>query len=42
MDATALTVGGARLNVGLLDISASNGIVHVVDDVLVPPSISGG
>jgi transforming growth factor-beta-induced protein len=42
VDADALTVGGARLNLGLLDISASNGIVHVVDDVLVPPSINGG
>jgi uncharacterized surface protein with fasciclin (FAS1) repeats len=42
VDADALTVGGARLNLGLLDISGSNGIVHVVDDVLLPPSITGG
>ena len=41
VDADALTVGGARLNLDLLDISASNGIVHVVDDVLLPPSITG-
>jgi transforming growth factor-beta-induced protein len=33
------TVGGARLNLGLVDISASNGVVHVVDDVLIPPSL---
>jgi transforming growth factor-beta-induced protein len=33
------TVAGARLNLGLVDISASNGIVHVVDDVLIPGSI---
>lgn len=37
--ASPATVGGAPLNLGLLDISASNGIVHVVDAVLLPPSI---
>ena len=35
------TIAGAPLNLGLIDISASNGIVHVVDAVLVPPSIGG-
>lgn len=33
------TVAGAPLNLGLVNISASNGIVHVVDGVLLPPSI---
>jgi len=33
------TVGGARLNLGLVDLSASNGVVHVVDDVLIPPTL---
>jgi transforming growth factor-beta-induced protein len=33
------TVAGARLNLELVNISASNGVVHVVDDVLLPPSI---
>ena len=33
------TIAGAPLNLGLVNISASNGIVHVVDDVLLPPSI---
>jgi len=33
------TVAGAPLNLGLVDISASNGIVHVVDAVLIPGSI---
>ena len=33
------TIAGAPLNLGLLNISASNGIVHVVDGVLIPPSI---
>lgn len=34
------TIQGAPLNLGLIDISASNGIVHVVDAVLLPPSIT--
>ena len=33
------TIAGAPLNLGLVDISASNGIVHVVDAVLIPGSI---
>lgn len=33
------TIAGAPLNLGLINISASNGIVHVVDGVLLPPSI---
>ena len=33
------TIAGAPLNLGLVNISASNGIVHVVDAVLLPPSI---
>ena len=33
------TIAGAPLNLGLVNISASNGIVHVVDGVLIPPSI---
>lgn len=33
------TVAGAPLNLGLINISARNGIVHVVDAVLLPPSI---
>ncbi|MDX1645766.1 MAG: fasciclin domain-containing protein [Longimicrobiales bacterium] len=35
------TIAGAPLNLDLIDISASNGIVHVVDAVLLPPSITG-
>lgn len=37
VDAEALTIGGAALNGGLLDISASNGIIHVLDYVMLPP-----
>ena len=33
------TIAGAPLNLGLVNISASNGIVHVVDAVLLPPSV---
>ena len=33
------TVAGAPLYLGLVNISASNGIVHVVDGVLLPPAI---
>ena len=33
------TIAGAPLNLGLVNISASNGVVHVVDAVLLPPSI---
>lgn len=37
INATALTIEGARLNANGLDILAGLGIVHLVDDVLVPP-----
>lgn len=37
VDVEALTVGGAALNAGLLDIAASNGIIHVLDYVMLPP-----
>jgi transforming growth factor-beta-induced protein len=33
------TIAGAPLNLDLINISASNGIVHVVEGVLLPPSI---
>ena len=33
------TIAGAPLNLGLVNIAASNGVVHVVDAVLLPPSI---
>lgn len=32
-------IAGAPINLSLIDIRASNGIVHVVDAVLLPPSI---
>jgi uncharacterized surface protein with fasciclin (FAS1) repeats len=32
-----ITVGGAPLNMDMLDIEAANGVVHVVDAVMVPP-----
>jgi transforming growth factor-beta-induced protein len=35
------SIAGAPLDLELIDISASNGIVHVVDAVLLPPSITG-
>ena len=38
-DVEGTTIAGAPLNLGLVNISASNGIVHVVDSVLLPPSI---
>ncbi|TVR01733.1 MAG: fasciclin domain-containing protein [Deltaproteobacteria bacterium] len=37
VDLTALTVGGARL--GVLDIVVTNGVIHTLDDVMVPPSL---
>ena len=30
-------LGGAPLNLEYVDLSASNGVVHVVDAVLLPP-----
>jgi transforming growth factor-beta-induced protein len=32
-----ITVGGAALNLEMLDIEAANGVIHVVDAVMVPP-----
>jgi len=37
-DPLRVTVGGAELNLGLLDIRASNGVIHVTNDVLLPPA----
>jgi uncharacterized surface protein with fasciclin (FAS1) repeats len=36
-EVSGTTVGGAPLNLGYVDLSASNGVVHVVDAVLLPP-----
>jgi uncharacterized surface protein with fasciclin (FAS1) repeats len=33
-----VTVGGAELNLDHLDIRASNGVIHVTNDVLLPPA----
>jgi uncharacterized surface protein with fasciclin (FAS1) repeats len=30
------TVGGASLNLGAIDLDASNGVVHVLDEVMLP------
>jgi uncharacterized surface protein with fasciclin (FAS1) repeats len=38
-EVSGTTIAGAPVNLGLLNISASNGVVHVVDAVLLPPSI---
>jgi transforming growth factor-beta-induced protein len=32
-----ITVGGAALNLEMLDIEAANGVIHVIDAVMVPP-----
>ncbi|MEL6893253.1 MAG: fasciclin domain-containing protein, partial [Actinomycetota bacterium] len=32
-----LTIGGA--NITATDVEASNGVIHVIDAVIVPPSI---
>jgi uncharacterized surface protein with fasciclin (FAS1) repeats len=32
-----ITIGGAALNLEMLDIEAANGVVHVLDAVMVPP-----
>jgi len=42
IDAGALTIGGASLNPDLLDIMLTNGVLHVLDDVMVPPSLTSG
>ena len=34
-------VGGAELNLGMLDIKASNGVIHVLNDVMVPADFAG-
>ena len=36
-DPLRVTVGGAELDLGGLDIRASNGVIHVTNDVLLPP-----
>lgn len=36
VDLGALTVGGASLNAALLNIHASNGVIHVIDNVILP------
>ena len=33
-DATTLTVGGASLNAGGLDVCAGNGAIHILDGVI--------
>lgn len=40
-DPLNVSVGGADLNLGALDIRTSNGIVHVTDEVLVPADFAG-
>lgn len=36
IDATVPSIANAELNTALLDIKASNGIIHVVNDVMLP------
>ncbi|WP_246535411.1 fasciclin domain-containing protein [Litoribacter ruber] len=36
VDLSALTVGGANLNADMLNILATNGVIHVINDVIVP------
>jgi len=38
-EVSGTTIAGAPLNLDLVNISASNGVVHVVNAVLLPPSI---
>jgi uncharacterized surface protein with fasciclin (FAS1) repeats len=38
MDDMGITVNGAMLNMGMLDIEASNGVIHVIDSVILPES----
>ncbi|TVR01298.1 MAG: fasciclin domain-containing protein [Deltaproteobacteria bacterium] len=42
IDAASLTIAGAALNAGLLDIRTTSGVIHVLDDVMVPPSLDAG
>ena len=36
VNASALTIDGAQINAGLIDIRASNGVIHVLNDVMLP------
>jgi transforming growth factor-beta-induced protein len=38
IDAEALTIAGAPINADLIDIEASNGIIHVINFVMLPPA----
>jgi transforming growth factor-beta-induced protein len=44
VDATTITLNGgqATLDLGALDFFASNGILHLMDGVILPPSFTGG
>lgn len=37
VDADALSIAGVGINTDLIDIEASNGIIHVIDFVMLPP-----
>jgi uncharacterized surface protein with fasciclin (FAS1) repeats len=39
VDAEALTINDANLILELVDIDASNGVIHAIDAVLLPPSL---
>jgi uncharacterized surface protein with fasciclin (FAS1) repeats len=38
MDDMGISVNGAMLNMDMLDIAASNGVIHVIDSVILPES----
>ena len=38
IDAGALTIAGGEINADLIDIEASNGIIHVINFVMLPPA----
>jgi uncharacterized surface protein with fasciclin (FAS1) repeats len=38
VSATGVTVGAGNANVTIADVAASNGVVHVIDQVLLPPA----